>query len=65
VYVEHRLNRVTVERHREITMADSGLWGMVEPVYYYFFFWHDSPQMGQGLLINEFSRSHTKTHHRR
>jgi hypothetical protein len=26
-------------------------------------FWRDSPPVGQGLLIHEFSRSHTKTHH--
>jgi hypothetical protein len=26
-------------------------------------FWHDSPAVGQGLLIPEVSRSHTTTHH--
>ena len=26
-------------------------------------FWHDSPPVGQGLLIHEVSRSHTTTHH--
>jgi len=31
------------------------------PVY----FWRDSPQVGQGLLIHEVSRSHTTTHHSR
>jgi len=28
-------------------------------------FWRDSPQWGQGLLIHEVSRSHTKAHHNR
>jgi hypothetical protein len=28
-------------------------------------FWRDSPQRARGLLIQEVSRSHTTTHHRR
>ena len=28
-------------------------------------FWHNSPPVGQGLLIHEVSRSHTTTHHSR
>jgi len=30
-------------------------------------FWHDSPPLGQGLLllVHEVSRSHTTTHHSR
>jgi len=30
-----------------------------------FFFWRNSPPVGQGLLIQEVSRSHTTTHHSR
>jgi hypothetical protein len=28
-------------------------------------FWHNSPPVGQSLLIHEVSRSHTTTHHSR
>ena len=31
----------------------------------YFFFWRNSPPVGQGFLIHEVSRSHTVTHHSR
>jgi hypothetical protein len=27
--------------------------------------WHDNPPVGQGLLVHEVTRSHTKTHHSR
>ena len=30
-----------------------------------FFFWRNSPPLGQGLLIHEVSRSHSTTHHSR
>ena len=33
--------------------------------FYYFFFLAQQPPVGQGLLIKEVSRSHTKTHHNR
>ena len=54
MYVGHRLNRVTVERHRGITMADSGLWGMVEPVYYYLFLWRNGPQWARAFSLTSF-----------